>query len=266
VGQYVSTLHADGSFTCASPATVVDMSTLQPSILLATYSTDFNGPSPKPGWSYLWNANGALGNFNNYVPLKFATTLYTTDGVEPATNAALSKTGGVPGRGSTQGGISRAAIVGYTVPWDAAYAIVASSADAFNDAGCSDGVNVQVYRNNDLMRTVQLRRFGASAQSFDFALGYMTRGDTIYVAFNPLTTDTCDLLTFDFSVEATTLPAICDGSTGACTACPPGSRVVAGICQAASGDSVWNFEGTALDANRRLDGTLDSAVRVWLWV
>jgi hypothetical protein len=265
-GQFVSTLNPDGSFACASPATVVDMSNVQPRTIVATYSADFTGPNPKPGWSYLWNANGTIGNFNNYVPLRFGTALYTFDGFDqplprpaPAMYLRLGSNYGHTGLGSAESGsdgIARAAIVGYTVPWDASYAIVASSADATNDVGCSDGVSLQVYRNNDLIRTLQLQRSGSSSQSFDVALGRMRPTDTIYIVLNPLATFDCDTVYFDFSVEATMLPVVCDGSTGACTPCPPGSQIVAGACQLAGGDSVWNFEGSALDLNRRLDGAL----------
>src|SRR5205814_6049004 len=44
---------------------------------IADYQDEFNTSAPAAGWSYLYNANGPLGNPANYVPLTASGGKYT---------------------------------------------------------------------------------------------------------------------------------------------------------------------------------------------
>jgi hypothetical protein len=95
-------------------------------LVVADFQADFTYPTPSNGWSYHWNANGAIGNSANYVPLvpdavgRYETVNQTPDEFpDPAPGSSLSitQTTLVPGQGRAQvgNGFERYAIVAYTV-------------------------------------------------------------------------------------------------------------------------------------------------------
>jgi hypothetical protein len=62
---------AAGALALAAVVTVLpDRALAQTrSVNVADFQDDFQVGTPRPGWSYLWNANGPLGSPANYVPL-----------------------------------------------------------------------------------------------------------------------------------------------------------------------------------------------------
>jgi hypothetical protein len=154
---------------------------------VADFQDDFRTGTFPAGWSYLWNANGPLGNRANYVPLGADNGRYESvaNGTYPDPAPGSSVAAGSspvdvvrypdipglpplppipqtfvrPGNGIAQGGIERAAIVAYTFSaQDFADAGVPAGgrADAFITAydfavavDSIDGVSARVYRDTD---------------------------------------------------------------------------------------------------------------------
>ena len=132
---------------------------------VADYQDEFQVGTPRAGWSYLWNANGPLGNPANYRPLVADNGRYesvangTYPDAAPGSSVAAG-TGAVdvlrypevpglpplpplpltyvrPGEGRLQnaaGGVERALVVGYTF-----------SAQDFADAGLATGGRARAY-------------------------------------------------------------------------------------------------------------------------
>lgn len=151
-------------------------------VQVADYQDDFSTTALSPGWRYLWNANGPLGNPANYVPLvvdngRYETLANSTYPDPSPGNSLTAGTGPVdpllypfdpvfgpypstlvrPGAGiATGGGFERAIILAYTF---SAEAIAAGGADALlsaydfsvaaSPAGSADGVSVRIYRDDD---------------------------------------------------------------------------------------------------------------------
>src|SRR5262245_46660904 len=102
-------------------------STLSWAGVAAEYQADFTTVgAPKPGWSYLWNANGPIGNPANYVPLVRDTNFggdFETQAnglipdAAPGSNLAATATNVFPGQGTAQAAdaIERFVIAAYTV-------------------------------------------------------------------------------------------------------------------------------------------------------
>ena len=145
-------------------AAVVEVAFAQPApVNVADFQDEFQVGTPRPGWAYLWNGNGPLGNRANYVPLvadngryesvangtypdpapgSFVTVgsstvdlaryPYEIPGLPPMPQTFVR-----PGQGRTQnaaGPFERAAIVAYTF-----------SAQDFSDAGLAPGVRGRGY-------------------------------------------------------------------------------------------------------------------------
>src|SRR5687768_4494811 len=99
--------------------------------VVADYVDDFSYPAPAPGWSYLWNANGAIGSTANYAPLvadgatpaRYETQNQTPDQFPddaPGSSLSATPTTLTPGQGTNQSGnaIERHVIAAYTFTAD----------------------------------------------------------------------------------------------------------------------------------------------------
>jgi hypothetical protein len=208
-----------------------------PGAVVADYNADFQYPTPAPGWSYLWNANGPVGSAANYAPLvgdsaaaqRYETQDQTPDAfpdAPPGAGASASATTLIPGHGSAQTAVPRFAIAAYTF---SAADLTANGGElsldnyVFNvSAASGDGINAKIYRNDTLLVNRELPpglvfssdlppEFGGGP----VPLGPVVAGDTIYVAIgadgpvtnlptgelNPLAgTDTGDSLGLDYSL------------------------------------------------------------------
>jgi hypothetical protein len=199
--------------------------------VVASFADDLQAPTPAPGWSYLWNSGGPIGNPGNYsalLPTGDALSLYDPQGspVRPGPdpgaylyiglvpdfgfNPTLAgMAGGHPGRGyadSGSGGIERYAIAAYQVGAAGVYSITQS---ALIDAGLSsDGQVVQVYVNAN--PTPWITRSTTSFNvpvSFDVDLGMLGAGDTIYVAVGAGATDLRDTFALGFQIATVPEPS-----------------------------------------------------------
>ena len=169
--------------------------------VVADYQGDFqtNG-TPAPGWSYLWNANGAIGNSANYVPLVHDTNLggdYETvaNGVrpDPAPGAylAASQTAVYPGQTATQAsdGITRYVITAYT--FSANQIATYGSHLQFHTyhftvpADMPGLVDVEVFKNNTPIAQFPFppgTDFSDAIYGQDYDFGTVNPGDTLYIA------------------------------------------------------------------------------------
>ncbi|MEM7657499.1 MAG: PA14 domain-containing protein [Bacteroidota bacterium] len=173
----------------------------------ADYNTDFQGTSPASGWSYLWNANGAIGTAANYTPMLWNGSAYDSDGnpgvPDNGTNLRwgnLTASGGHPGPSVGQGqAVNRYVIAAFTVSEAGTYEITNSN---YTDANtnCGDGNELRVYVNNSLRQTVSFPNGGST--NFDLNLGNLIVGDVVYIAAGPGNNhDSCDGFTWDWTLE-----------------------------------------------------------------
>jgi hypothetical protein len=181
--------------------------------VVADYRDDFKSFAPQPGWSYQWNALGAITSPANYRLLAWSpvTNRYSVNGfpVQPDNSSTLypygglSSTGGHPGRGSAQGAtVDRFAIAAYTVKLAGYYGINNSFVTASSTAG--NGGQVIVYTETNAGATFTQKYNGLYAAgttlNFNHNVGQLQVGDTIYVCVGPNTTDGNDSFSIDFSI------------------------------------------------------------------
>jgi hypothetical protein len=189
---------------------------------VAHYLDNFNTPGQlAPGWQFLWNAptgwvaggysgvetTNPLGNSQTPYLALLPTptgTVWTPSGGPPSSPhepdgfLQLGSVGGQvfgsPGFGSRQGQntVERYAIAAFTLLHDGIYAIDQSSLTVSNSS--PDGIDVRVFVNSTEINTPSVVR-AANTADFDRNLGYRRKGDVVYVAFGPGTTDAHDVFT-----------------------------------------------------------------------
>ncbi len=174
--------------------------------IVASYRADYSS-TPGPGWSYLWNKNGPIGQSNSYLNLQWNGSYYDSDGARGVPDSSdlaygtLRPTGGHAGRGTDQGQADdRFVIAAYQVSQSGTYRITQSQAA---QSGCAfgNGSELRLYVNNTL---IQRLTYGQGGQiSFNVALGSLDANDTIFMALGPNGKDGCDSFTWDFSIEKT---------------------------------------------------------------
>jgi len=193
--------------------------------LITSFDGAFQLTTPAPGWSYLWNSAGPIGDPANYaLLLPNSSGVYTTDGSDaipapaPANYLNLSLPGGFPGghpgMGALQdgsGGIERYCIAAYTL----ASAETVSIHSGFvkninpNSGGSTDGVSVKVFVNDNPLPALS----GGTAPGFEstttfsVALGALNAGDKVYVAIGSKDTDLFDGFHLRYDVVAVPEPA-----------------------------------------------------------
>ncbi|UCG74247.1 MAG: chitobiase/beta-hexosaminidase C-terminal domain-containing protein, partial [Chromatiales bacterium] len=183
------------------------------SAVIASFSEDFAPGSPGPGWSYLWNANGLLGDSANYEAMQWIGGAQYAGGagIPNVTNFTFGivETNLVhPGLGAAQGEVTnRYAVARYTVANDGTYFLVNSSATLL-DNSCSDGVEIVVFTNDSPVANTLVT--GASRAIFDLTLGALVAGDIVDVAIGPNGNSDCDLTIVDWEISF--LPATTPGS------------------------------------------------------
>ena len=171
--------------------------------IVAHYQGDYQTSSPASGWQYLWNAQGPIGQANNYSAMLSNGSYYDSDGVSglpDASNLAygsMKSRGGHPGRGTSQGQTDdRYVIAAFTTNRAGNYQIVQSQ---ITDSGCTrNGGLVKIYSKDSL---ISEQAFGATTTSFDTDIGSLIAGDTLYDGVGPNRTDGCDGFLWDFKLE-----------------------------------------------------------------
>ena len=187
--------------------------------VVADYTGDFQPNTPKPGWSYLWNANGPLGNSANYVAL----TPTANQGGDyetaiPGSSLAVTATVIIPGIGTTQdpGQIERCAILAYTI----------TAADIANNGHIGylddyhftvplvsvDGVSASIFVNNSpilpgLPLPPGMDYDRSAPDAYPMPLGVLNPGDTVYVAVGSRFTDNGDQLGIKYTINLVPEPA-----------------------------------------------------------
>lgn len=168
--------------------------------VVASYRSDFNSQAQSNGWQYLWNApqgwiagespgswfSSPIGSSENYRPLISAGQQWTSDGDLDGLNSdpdyflRLNATGGFVGNGYQSPFLNdRFAIASYTVENSGQYGIASSFVSVSGNS--NDGIEVYVHAGDEFNQSkfVGAGRIG----SFDSDLGYLEKGETIYVAF-----------------------------------------------------------------------------------
>ena len=169
--------------------------------VVADYQADFrtNG-TPAPGWSYLWNANGILGNSANYVPLVHDTNLGgdyetvangTRPDAAPGAYLAAAQTAVYPGQSATQAAdhVTRYVITAYTFSAEqiATYGnqLLFHTYHFSVPADAPGPIDVEVYKNNTLIAPFPFppgTDFSDAVYGPDYPFGTVQPGDTLYIA------------------------------------------------------------------------------------
>ena len=191
---------------------------------IADYRDNFRADAPLvAGWQYLWNApngwttapgvtgdmaTGAIGDPSCYRAMLDAGSYWTSDGNTSGTDhnpdrfVRLSSTGGHPGSEAgypTGNQHDRYAIAAYTVQQSGRYAITSSFLT--NSNASTDGVEVLVHINNRTPILVGGTAAGLGATTnFDADLGYLVKGDTVYVALGTKNSANSDSFSLDFTI------------------------------------------------------------------
>jgi hypothetical protein len=178
---------------------------------LNDYRSAFRGGVPAAGWKYDWDPTGKLGNSAVFAPLLWSSSAQaynTTGGVTTIYNGSshnddylsLTSAGGHPGRPGYL------PIVGYTIQaGDGAGSYrIANSSISKNDGVVSsgeDGLQVLIYVNNKQLGFQQVLTNGQLA-TFNYTLGQLNIGDTVWVMIDPLKNQNYDSFTnFDFAIQ-----------------------------------------------------------------
>ncbi len=180
---------------------------------IAGYREDFRAGAARAGWFYLWNALGAVDAPTRRLALSWNATeaKYTETGADwpnalpsELAHGSLHATGGWPGRGTAQPGVTsdRFVVAGYRVAADGFASIEAL--DVAPLAAESNGVRVLVLRETSGALTV-LDDAGVATQPAPLANHAtarfpVTAGDVVWIAIGPEGDSTADAFDLDFEV------------------------------------------------------------------
>jgi len=193
-----------------SLASVLVLGTGASAGVIADYGADFQGTTPKAGWTYQWN-NGPIGTQSKYQRLVWSDSqvAYIADAKSyPAADQAsyVAAGSGVglswshPGSTDSVGLASVFSIACYQVqPGQAGIGSITSSSITVPYAGDGDGVEVQIYVNDTLKGTIPVP---GTRDSFDLSLGTLAVGDRIYVAVGPGATNSYDSFQVSYQITA----------------------------------------------------------------
>jgi hypothetical protein len=197
--------------------------------LITYFGSAFQPFTPAPGWSYLWNSAGPIGNPANYTPLlPTAGGRYSSDGTDnfpaPPPGAFVDiglhgdqpVPGGHPGLGALQdgsGGIERYTIAVYTIASANSISVVNGLLRNVNPnlGGSSDGLNLEVFVDDSSIPVIIATTaplFGSQV-AFGGALGNLNAGDKIYVAIGSKDSDLRDGFALDYDIVSVPEPNDC---------------------------------------------------------
>jgi hypothetical protein len=197
---------------------------------IADYQDEFNTSAPAAGWSYLYNANGLLGNPANYVPLTASGGKYTAPSGTLTLGSSPSDVIGYPpmppilstfpntfvrpGLGTLEdpAGIERAAIIAYTIqpndipagtPAGPVPVAITAYDFAVSTLAMPDGMTARVYGGTNPTPLINFSydtdppfpfppgfRFETTLDPTPKPLGTYNVGDTIYFAIGGALTTT----------------------------------------------------------------------------
>jgi hypothetical protein len=164
-------------------------------VKVAGYCSDYRSSAPPvAGWSYLWNApsdlsSGAMGDPSGYVHLEPSGGDW---GGVSAGPLRLTATGGHPGNEK-----GRYAIAAYTVSSSGFYSL--ENTGLITKSADGDGVSLFIHINDH--SPVYFEDIDAGDDHcFDTPVGYLVRGDTLYVGIGPRGDSGSDEFEWDFSL------------------------------------------------------------------
>jgi hypothetical protein len=187
---------------------LTELFTPSPPGIVASFRNDFQETEPKPGWSYLWNAKGAIDQPANYVALQWDGQRYqaSADQPYPARSAShylrITRGAGHPGGGLREAprDAEHYVIAAYTVTRRAHYSLTGSRISRLVGQTCG-AVDLRVFVDGREIGPTLLCE-SREGMNFDRPLGKLSSGATIYVAVGPGETDCDDSFEFDFAIAA----------------------------------------------------------------
>ena len=185
---------------------------------VGNYRDDFGTSG---NWEYYWNApedwsstergklwSNGVGDPLSYTQLKPAGQFLTADGDTNGLNSSpdyflrLNSSGGVVGNGYTSPILQdRFAIAGFEVQHSGQYGISDSYLSVFD--GSFNGIELYIHVENGPQLNQQSVFRSGETSSFDLNLGYLQKGDTVYVAFGANGNHIRDRFETDFSIVRT---------------------------------------------------------------
>lgn len=178
--------------------------------VIADYGADFQGTTPKTGWTYQWNS-GPIGTQSNYQRLVWSGSqdAYIADAESypsadqasfVAAGSGVDSSWSHPGSTDSVGLAAVFSIACYQVqPGQAGIGSISSSSITVPYALDGDGVEVQIYVNDTLQGTIAAT---GTRDSFDLSLGTLAVGDRIYVAVGPGATNAYDSFQVSYQITA----------------------------------------------------------------
>lgn len=172
--------------------------------VFAIYTRDFKNAVPAPGWRYLWNQNGPIGDESKYAPLVWneSRDQYSGDPKNypggPSAWARLSKSGCHPGQGTDQGVTAdRFAIAAYTL--QAGQSGKCALVGRINRLAGGGTIELRIYVNDTLKGSMTFDGSAALIES-PLELGMLAAGDDVYVCIGPNKGDGSDSSSLDFTI------------------------------------------------------------------
>lgn len=173
--------------------------------IFASYSRDFQSPSPGKGWRYMWNPSGPAGESAKYASLVWNETKTQYCGnpneypVPPAMWVQLRKGAGHPGPGTDQNQpTDRFAIAAYTLqPGQSGRTWAVGTIHRHTtDPGT---IELRVYLN-DTLKTSLVTAHTNTPFEFSADMGVLNPGDNIYVCVGPSKGDGNDSFNLEYSI------------------------------------------------------------------
>lgn len=185
---------------------------------VADYRDNFAGAN----WSYYWNApsnwntipnaisnqpitSGAVGDIDSYRPLVGGANLTpdgNLDGVDnfPAGYLRLNRNGGMPGASINENNVTdRFAIAAFEITNSGYYAIT----DSWLQKTLAKGNGIELLIHDSHRNTLHKETVNPlQTTSFDMQLGYLKKGESIYVAIGANGDHTADMFQLDYSIVA----------------------------------------------------------------
>jgi lysophospholipase L1-like esterase len=159
--------------------------------IIAVYGDAAISPTPPPGWSFQWNARGAVGDSAGYAPLTYDEQARAY-GVRDASGALRTD---APGHTISRGigyldvsamrdteGVARCYLASYQLSADSVGEVWINHGNLRTPL--SYGTDLRVYVNEQL-KAQSLIKNDRFAQVFQFNLGRLKRADVIHVAIGP---------------------------------------------------------------------------------
>jgi lysophospholipase L1-like esterase len=171
-----------------------------PGKTLAVYGDAAVAKTPTPGWSFLWNASGRIGDSKGYSPLSYIEKAKTSTARPRRWYGVMDENGALkPDAPSHEinidnsaldisamrdkDGIARFYIASYTLAEDPAGEVWINNGNLRNQA-FPEGTTLQIYVNDEL-KSQSLCKQGRFAMVFQENLGRLKKGDAIRVAIGP---------------------------------------------------------------------------------